>query len=225
MTMLTGEPTATPAAGTPAAGDATPAAGTPAAGTPAAGATPTATPVPAPGEASPKADGTPDPVAKPAADGAPETYAEFTKPAGVETLDPKLVTEVSALAKELNLSQAAAQKVLDQRVQGSQAQSAAQVATIAQLHTEWQGQVKADKEIGGDKLAENLATAKAAMEATSTPQLIALLDKSGLGNHPEVIRHFFKIAPAFAEGKVVPGGKQPAGKDTSAAKVLYPNQA
>jgi hypothetical protein len=100
-----------------------------------------------------------------------------------------------------------------------------QTKTITDLHKSWVEEVKADVEVGGEKLAENLAKAKAALEATATPKLIALLDKSGLGNHVEVIRHFLKIAPAFAEGKHVPGGKAPTGDSKSAERVLYPNNA
>ncbi len=226
MTMLTADtaPAAAPAAApAPAAAAAVPAAA-PAAPAPAAPAP--ASPTPAePGAASPAADGTAEPAAKPAVDVAPEKYADFAKPAGVETLDPAVVAEVSALAKELNLTQEKAQRVLDARLSQSAAYVNTQVETIAALHIEWQGQVKVDKEIGGDKLAENLAAANAAMKATSTPQLIALLDKSGLGNHPEVIRHFFKIAPAFAEGRHVPGGKAPTGDSKSHANVLYPTAA
>lgn len=173
------------------------------------------------GEAA-KAEGEAD-AGKTAPEGAPEKYADFKLPEGQEVA-PTVLAEVAALAKELNLPQDKAQKVFDAAAKQAKGQTDAQVATITSLNNEWIAAVKADKEIGGDKLAENLASAKAAMLATSTPQLQVLLDKSGLGNHPEVIRHFLKIAPAFAADKTFPNGKSPGG-EKSAAKVLYPNAA
>jgi hypothetical protein len=164
---------------------------------------------------------------KPVVEGAPETYEDFKVADGVQVA-PEAATEFKTLAKELNLSQEKAQKVYDaatKLAQQGQVQAETKIAdTIKSTHAQWVADVKADKEIGGDKLAENLAKANAAMKATSTPQLQVLLDKSGLGNHPEVIRHFLKIAPAFSEDKHV-RGQAPAGDSKSAEKVLYPNNA
>lgn len=159
---------------------------------------------------------------------APESYADFTLPEGVE-LDAKVVEDAKALAKELGLSQENAQRVADllakqTEVSGPKAAKAfedQQQAQVKTIHDEWVAQVKADKEIGGEKLAENLAKAKTAMEATTTPQLQALLQRTGLGNNVEVIRHFLRIAPAFSEDKFIPGGTAPAGANRSAADVLY----
>ncbi len=78
-----------------------------------------------------------------------------------------------------------------------------------------------DREFGGEKLTENLAVAAAAMHKVGTPALIRLLNETGLGSHPEVVRHFLTIAPKFSESKFVSGGRAPAG-DKTAAKVLYP---
>jgi len=159
-----------------------------------------------------------------AAQGAPETYTEFTAPEGV-TLDPDTATEFASLAKDLGLSQDNAQKVVDAAAKLTLKSAEAQTAQVATIHADWVQQSTDDKEFGGDKLAESLATAKAAMQATATPQLQMLLDRSGLGNHPEVIRHFLKIAPAFAPDKFVPGGTAPPSGNKSADKVLYPNNA
>jgi hypothetical protein len=161
-----------------------------------------------------------------APDGAPEKYADFKAPEGA-TLAPELVSEVSTLAKELNLSQDKAQKVIDTAVKLAQqnaAQSQQQITdTIKATQAQWATDAKADKELGGEKLAENLARAKSAMEVSASPALQELLGKSGLGNHPEVIRHFLKLAPVFLEGKHVPGGKALGNDGKSPEKVLYPN--
>ena len=156
--------------------------------------------------------------------GAPETYSDFTVPDGV-VLDTAVVDGFKGLAKDLGLSQEHAQKVADviaqQAKASAEASQGAVQAEITRVQSAWAAEAKADPEIGGDKFEENLATAKQVMEATTTPQLRMLLDKSGLGSNPEVIRHFLKIAPAFREDKHVPGSKAPPGAGKSAAEVLY----
>jgi hypothetical protein len=173
------------------------------------------------------------PVVPPKADeGAPEKYTDFTPPKGVIAPAGELMTEFSALAKELGMSQAKAQDafaLVAKLAEKGQAGKAALEATRAETaRTEtlasYETATKADPQVGGDKLAENLAIAKAAMHATTTPALRELLEKTGLGSNVEVIRHFLQVAPAFAQDRHVQGGKAPAGvKD--AAKVLYPTAA
>jgi hypothetical protein len=183
--------------------------------------------------AEPVLDAEGKPVVEPKADdGPPDTYADFTPPEGVPAPAGELMTEFAALAKELGMSQAKAQdafalvaKLAEKGAAGKAALEAsrAEAARTAALEANAQA-VRSDKEFGGEKLAENLAVAKAAMAATTTPAFREMLDKSGLANHPEMIRMFLKVAPAFAESKHVPGGKAPGG-DKPAAKVLYPNAA
>lgn len=153
-------------------------------------------------------------------EGAPEAYEDFKAPEGV-ALDATVLEEFKGLAKELGLSQDKAQKVADILGKQTQAAAVAQTNEIQRVNASWIEQTQSDPEIGGEKLAENLAAAKAAMEATTTPQLRMLLERTGLGNNAEVIRHFLKIAPAFAEDKHIPGANRPAGSGKSAAQVLY----
>lgn len=156
----------------------------------------------------------------PPEDGVPEAYEDFKTPEGVD-LDPKVLDEFKGLAKELGLSQSKAQQVADILGKQTQAAAVAQTTEIQRVNASWIEQTQSDPEIGGEKLAENLAAAKAAMDATTTPQLRMLLERTGLGNNAEVIRHFLRIAPAFAEAKHVAGGNRPAGSGKTAAQVLY----
>ena len=149
---------------------------------------------------------------------APEAY-EFVMPEGVE-LDEKAAGEFSEIAKELKLPQEQAQKLIDlyaKRVQG-------QVDTHRATVEGWATSVKADKEIGGDKLPESLATARKAVEAFGSPQLKDLLNTSGLGNHPEFVKLMFRAGKAISEDRFIVGGESGA-VNTDIAKSLYPNQA
>ena len=179
--------------------------------------------------AAPAAGATPipEPEGKPAdsvvaVEGAPETYAEFNLPEDVAL--GELGAEVGVLAKELGLPQAQAQKVVDLAAKITQQNFAAQAETVKALHLDWENAVKNDKDIGGPALDENLAKAKAAMQASTTPQLQVLLERSGLAHHPDFVRHFLKLAPLFAVDTVVTGGA-PVVASKSAASTLYPTAA
>jgi hypothetical protein len=154
---------------------------------------------------------------------APEKY-EFTAPEGV-TLDPELLGEFEAFAKEQKLSQVDAQKVADMGVKMAQKFSAQQVDAVEKAAAEWTASSTADKEFGGEKLDENLAISKKALDAFGTPELRALLNDSRLGNHPEVIRFMYRAGKAISEDRMVTGGAGPATAATSTAKALYPNQS
>lgn len=145
----------------------------------------------------------------------PESY-DLQMPDGIE-LDKASAEEFTTIAKELKLDQAAAQKLAD--IAAKQAQR--QVEAHTKLVESWVEQVKADKDIGGDKLEENLGIARKALDTFGTPELRDVLNASGLGNHPEVIKAFVKAGKAISEDKFVPGA--PKGSDTDPARKLFPN--
>lgn len=152
--------------------------------------------------------------------GAPEAYEDFDFGEGVE-IDTTVLGEFKDLAKELNLPQAEAQRVAQLGAKMAQSWAAQtnerHVATVA----EWAQETSADPEIGGDKLPQNLAAAKKAIDAFGTPALRELLDASGLGNHPEVVRAFAKAGLAISEDTFVGSKAQSAPADR--AKAMYPN--
>ena len=156
--------------------------------------------------------------------GAPEKY-EF-KPVEGRELDSETMSTFAEVAKEAGLTQDAAQKILDhmapQMAQRQQAQ-------IEAIRSEWVEASKTDSEFGGEKIAENLATAKKALDQFGTPELRALLNESGLGNHPEIIRLMYRAGKAISEDTYVgrssgPGGKPQPKTFADAAAALYSNQ-
>jgi len=157
--------------------------------------------------------------------GAPEKYEAFTMPEGF-ALDEQLFNEFAPVLKELNLPQAAAQKVMDfapKLIEHTQQATVAQVLEQTGLKDfpSWANAVKTDKELGGDKYAENLAVAKKAIDTFGTPELRAVLKQTGLGNHPELVRAFYRAGKQISEDTFVTGSKVAPKK--SAAQVLYPN--
>lgn len=152
---------------------------------------------------------------------APEKY-EFSFEEGKE-LNDSVVAEFSDVAKELNLSQDDAQKLLD-RMSVKIADN--QQDAINKVRSEWEMQSKIDKEFGGDKLDENLAFAKKALDDLGNDELRNLLNSSGLGNNPEVIRFMIKAGKNISEDGFV-GSKRSESSSKAAkdfnehAKTLY----
>jgi hypothetical protein len=168
----------------------------------------------------------PDATKVDAPQGAPEKY-EFKASEG-KAFDAEVLTAFADVAKELNLTQDAAQKVLDRMAPKMEARQAQQIET---LRTQWADSSKVDKEFGGEKLSENLSTAKKALDQFGTPELRSLLNESGLGNHPEFIRFMFRAGKSISEDRYVgqangaaPTRGQPRDFASQAA-FLYPKQS
>lgn len=144
-----------------------------------------------------------------------EVAYEFTAPEGME-LDQASTDEFRAIAKELKLPKDAAQKVVDLAVKREAARMEAHKAAISG----WADEVRNDKELGGDKLNETLATAKKAIDL-GPPELKELLNNSGIGNHPAVVKWAYTVGKALSEDSFVSGkaGAQPK----STASRLFPN--
>ena len=161
-------------------------------------------------------------------EGAPDKYEFNSKVADAPNeLDPEVLTAFGEVAKDLDLPQDAAQKVLDKVAPVIQARQAKEVE---QAKTNWANDSQSDEEFGGENLNANLETAKSALNAFGTDALKSLLQESGLGNHPEVIRFMYRAGKAISEDGYV-GNSQGANakggipKDFNGiADALYSNQ-
>lgn len=154
-------------------------------------------------------------------EGAPEKY-EF-KPAEGQEIDAAALEQFEPIARELNLTNEQAQKMVD--LYGTKIMPMVQQQQVEawQKTTEqWAADVKADKEIGGDKLTANLSAAQRALEQFGDPELKEYLDSTGLGNHPALVKAFIKVGKAISEDKVVTGGHESGGSDLISA--FYPKK-
>ena len=161
-------------------------------------------------------------------EGAPEKYEFNDKVADApEVLDPDVLTAFGEVAKELDLPQDAAQKVLDKVAPVIQA---TQAKVLEQVKTDQANDSQADKEFGGENLAENLEIAKKSLDAFGSDSLKSLLHETGFGNHPEIIRFMYKAGKAISEDSYVGNseGAMSQGADpkdfNSIANALYSNQ-
>jgi hypothetical protein len=150
--------------------------------------------------------------------GAPEKYTDFKLPEGV-ALNPEMASEFSATAKELNLSQEAAQKLVDVQSKFVKAQVEAQQAQFKQTVQELKSETI--KVLGAD-YEKQLGIAAKAIERFGTPELRTLLNETGLGNHKELVQMFMKVGKAISEDSFVEGNRVSGSR--SAAAVLYPSE-
>lgn len=156
--------------------------------------------------------------------GAPEVYA-FKAHEGRE-FDPEVMNSFSEVAKELNLSQLAAQKVVDKLAPKLQER---QMAQIQKVQTQWAESSRQDTEFGGEHLQQNLSVAKKALDTFGTPELRQLLNDTGLGNNPEVIRFMYRAGKSISGDRFVSGATGGMSKNGpksfgDAAAALYKNQ-
>ena len=84
---------------------------------------------------------------------------------------------------------------------GKQTQDMSEAFT-KQIET-WENEAKADKDIGGDAFGANLATAKKAIDAFGDDALKSVLNESGLGSHPAVIKFAVNAGKALSDAPVL----------------------
>lgn len=180
-----------------------------------------------------------DPAAPAPKDGVPETY-EFKVPDGY-TLDKAVTDAFTPIAKELGLSQDAAQKLVDFHTSQMIAAAKAPADSYEATRTQWKAQVDADPAIkaatadGKTGLeAVKIGIAKT-LNALGDPQLTAdfkaAMDLTGAGDNPAFIKAMWKLSSFITEGKHVAGngpsphGQTPPGQSSrpDAAHALYPN--
>ena len=89
------------------------------------------------------------------------------------------------------------------------------------MQEDWTKAVKADPDIGGEKLAPALGKIAQLIDHYKIPELRTALDMTGAGNNPHVIKFLHAIASDLGEGKFVNPNTPAAGTKTT-AELLYP---
>jgi hypothetical protein len=116
-----------------------------------------------------------------------------------------MITEYTKFAQESGLSQEAAQKTLDFYVKQEQALAEKYQVSQKDQYAKWLTEAKQDKDIGGSKWDGTIGDAKRAINQFATPELKQILNRTGLGNHKDVISFFAKAGRALAEDKLPKG--------------------
>lgn len=174
------------------------------------------------------------------ADGPPEAYDLKVTTAGEDgaevevPIDTELLAEATPVLKEIGLTNDQANKLAPLVVKVQERVLKAQADDFTALKAGWAKQVQDDPEIGGKNWAETEALAAKALDTFGAPsvkdadgnetnEFRALLNETGLGNHPVLVRMFRQIGEKVGEDSdivrtdVVPQAK------LSRAEILYPN--
>ncbi len=193
----------------------TPAEPTPAPAEPAPAPVEPAAVEPTPAEPTPVEPAPAEP--KPAEPALVAELADPTMPEGMQ-FDKELTAELKDMGKEQGWTQEQFQGVTDIGVKLLQKQADA----FAETAKQWTADAKADPELGGEKFAENLALANKAIDAFASKDFVDFLGKSGLSNHPEMIRVFHKVAQAIGEDRLVSGKPLVSPGDQLPENIMYP---
>lgn len=151
---------------------------------------------------------------------------DFTPPEGLE-LSEKDQEVLGGIAQKHGLSKEAMTDLLGEYA--TRVKSVQDAAAQAYLETnkKWQDEVRADPEIGGDKLDGVLKTIGTVMgdPAITAPGFQEALNLTGAGNNPAIIKTFYKMAQRITEGGHV--GGSPSGSKAEqpkrGASAMYPN--
>ena len=136
-------------------------------------------------------------------------------------LNQDQLDEFSNLAKENGLDQEQAQKFLDLQSNAIDIYKNTQEKEMKRQSAQWVEDIKKDTELGGPVFKESIENAHRAFQRFGSDEFKEHLDKSGLGNHPEVIRTFSRIGKAMANDKFINGEVSSAKKDVSLGEAMY----
>lgn len=172
----------------------TPPTETPKADSPVEGAKPPEGDKPAEGDESPEAP-------------APFDFTALKLPEGM-TLPDDAKSAFSEIVTANKLPTETAQALMDLYAKNAQASAAAQAKVWTDMNEAWQAEVKADKDIGGDKFPEVQQTIAKVFDdpAIGAPGIREALNLTGAGNNPAVVRTIYNLAKIATEGKHIGGG-------------------
>ncbi len=146
-------------------------------------------------------------------------------PEGMDPKDPILAKFGETMLNDKMSPQERSQALLDLHSDVIKAVGEANTKAWNDTKAEWEGEIKADKEIGGDKLQPTLQQISKALDATIGPEAAKAFktgfNVTGAGSHPAVVRGMAKIAALLTEGGHIPGS--PGKGKMDLASTFFPN--
>lgn len=143
------------------------------------------------------------------------TYTDFALPEGFE-FKSDILNKFTSAAKELKLDQPSAQKMVDIATEHAKMIIDSQAEQLAKTRESWVESIKTDKDFGGGKFNETIERAQRSLKTYGSNELVDILNSSGLGDNPEVIKLLAKIDKATSDDRIIDGrpnnntGKAPA---------------
>lgn len=157
-------------------------------------------------------------------DGPPEDYGDFNFMEGVTPNDAALA-DFKTLAREFGLSKAKAQKLVDLQNRIARESFDAAVKRYDEeqraITDKWEADVRADPELGGAALDDNMRVAKSVFRTLGVPEAFDVIMKNNMGSNPAILRLLYRAGKALGEASFVHGRNEGAAP-VSAAKAIYP---
>ncbi len=156
-------------------------------------------------------------------DGAPEEYSDFEIPDGVE-VDGEALETLKGQLKDIGANQAQAQQLIDLQIATNAKAYEAQVKAWTDTQDTWKDTAKNDEEYGKGNFDQNMVVARRGMREIGGDELAKALDETGAGNHPEIIRAFFRMGKAIGEDSFSIGGTSGSSDKSHADKIFHKHQ-
>lgn len=152
----------------------------------------------------------------------PLTADDITFPENFE-VDEGLRDEALSVFNNRDLSpKEQMQALVDLQLRAVEKASETSSRAWTEMQDKWQGEVKADPEIGGDKLQPTLARVQRLVAEYGPKGLGEVFDMTGAGNNPLMIKFLNNVASKLVEGGAVQGA--PAnGQTESVASRMFPS--
>jgi hypothetical protein len=137
-------------------------------------------------------------------------------------LKAEQLEKIASFAKERGFSQEHAQALVEREHSVLSEFVQAQTQKMEQIPQQWYEASKADKEFGGNEEAfqRNAELAKRVVHKFGGEEFMKELDRTGFGNHPELLRVFYRIGKSMAEDQLVMPNAQTGG-DKSVTELFY----
>lgn len=153
-------------------------------------------------------------------------YSEINLPEGME-LDKDMLGKFEPLAKEFNLSNKSANKLMNLAVELVAKNTPNADALVSQVQqaeaNSYLQMLNTDKELNGysqEEYGNYLNVANQGVKSFATQGFVDLIKTKGLTNHPDFIKTFHAIGKYCSNDKL-PDVKNPVGNDERAADILY----
>jgi hypothetical protein len=150
----------------------------------------------------------------------PEKY-DIKVPDGI-TLDEKLVSEFTNVAKELKLTNEQAQKLVDLQTKGALDHAQKITSDYNSTVESWK---KETLEKLGPKHGEEIGYANKFLDKFANSETRQLLIDTGLANNYNIMNTLIKAGKAIAEDRLTDGHGSANGSKKSAAEILYGGKA
>lgn len=159
------------------------------------------------------------PTENPAAAPAPEAQPPLTWPEDIDVPEETRCAFLK-LADDLKLPSQTAQQLVDFEAGLARTFQAEQARQTQARQTAWAEEIK---QIYGPQWEEEMSRAVRAADVFGGPELRALLEESGLGNHPVIVRTFNRIGKSISEDASPLGKISTTGGSKTFAEAMYGN--